>query len=153
MPETEITVQYVNAPKEGKRNGSIKSSEGDYYYAPPALLKLFNRGEVCTIAWDTDESGKWKRIQKKVSSLPVPIANAKSTSVGRGEWRPMAHPVDQEQMFVGQCLRERPLMKVPGLIDTTELIAEINIFRDAWRNTFGGSQKQRDPEMDDEIPD
>lgn len=151
MPQSEITVQFVNYPKEGKRNGSIKSSEGDYYWGSETTLKQFQKGEVCTIEWNTDDSGKWKRIVKKISSVPPVLAAGKSTSVGRGEWRPMAHPVDQEQMFVGNLLRERPLLKQPA-IEVTDLIEEINLLRDAYRNTFGGSQKQRDPEMDDEIP-
>jgi len=50
MPRETITPQYVNQPRLGKTNGSIKV--GDRYYSvKPDLLQHFAKGVPITIEW------------------------------------------------------------------------------------------------------
>ena len=153
MPEIEITVQHVNWPKEGKKLGSIKSSEGIYYGADPGMLTKFRQGEVATIEYSEtpkrDGDGTWKNIKRKISSLPPVVGNAKSTPVGRGEMRQRTHPVDSEQMFIGCFINAGWFSKEQS---TSDMVADVNQLRDVYRLTFGGSEAQRDDEMRDEIP-
>jgi hypothetical protein len=36
-----ITIQYSNPPREGKKQGSVKTTEGEYYNIPAMAVKLF----------------------------------------------------------------------------------------------------------------
>lgn len=152
LKQIEITCQQVNYPKAGKRLGSIKSSEGEFYGVEPSLLRIFEKGEVCLVEYTEtpkkDGNGVWKNIRRKISSTPTVLANARTSPVQRGEMRPRTHPVDSEQMFVGQLLKQSYKPETTAL----ELVEEINKLRKVWRNTFGGSETNRDDEMQDEIP-
>ena len=100
MPEIEITAQYVNPAKPGKRMGSVKSSEGDYYGCDPIMLKRFTPGEVCTIEYSTrpkDGGGEWRTIVRKIStSAAAPAPN----------FRSQTSPKDSQQIFVTALLKE-----------------------------------------------
>lgn len=51
MPTATITVEYVNQPKPGKKMGSIKGSDGQYYGVWPNDLNQFRQGETVTIEY------------------------------------------------------------------------------------------------------
>ena len=70
MPVAEITVQYVNFAKPGKKFGSVKSSEGNYYWGPDNLLHAFQQGEVCKIEYS--ENNGFNSIGKKLGSTKAP---------------------------------------------------------------------------------
>lgn len=56
MAETqiaEVTVGFVNPPKEGKKRGSIKASDGNYYWGSAAQINLFSKGETCRIEYES----------------------------------------------------------------------------------------------------
>jgi len=141
MPEIEITCQYVNAPKAGKKLGSIKSSEGTYYYTDPAMLSRFSVGEVCTIEFDVSDDGKWKRIKRKISTSsapPVPNIRARTS------------PADSKQIFVVALLK--------GMVGPTDtqasIIAKGGMLKNAYDNLFGTAEKQTtETVLNDEIPE
>jgi hypothetical protein len=139
----EITVQFVNDPKPGKKWGSVKDTNGNYYGGPPGMLRQFQVGETCKIEFELGgNDGTLKALKHKVA---IPQALARPVAVPP---RARTNPVDSEQIFV------TALMK--GFLNqgdtATDIIGKINILRDAYRNTFGGSEKQRDDQMNDEIP-
>ena len=143
----EITIQYVNAPKPGKKFGSIKSSEGDYYGAPPAMLKMFSVGEVCKIEFTTSEDGQWKSITKKIGGAPkqagpIPVPQIRARS----------NPVDNEHIFITACLKEF-IAAGKVELETTAIVTAVNTIRDAFRFTLGGLERQRnEKDMQDEVP-
>jgi hypothetical protein len=147
MPEIEITVQFVNAPKAGKRLGSIKSSEGEYYGCDPATLGRFSKGEVCTIEYTEtpkDGGGTWKNIKRKISTSSAPPAPS---------IRNRTDPKDSEQMFVTALLKEA---LGSGKIEPTgaAIVACGSAFKQAYRQLFGDAAKQTtEAVMRDEIPD
>lgn len=146
MPLTDITVQFVNQPKPGKRMGSIKSSEGEYYGCPPTLLGQFRAGEVCKIDFNEtpkDGGGTWKNITRKIAGAgPPPVIQLP---------RQRTNPGDSEQIYTTALLKE---FIAAGKLDlrTDSLVAATNAVREAYRQTFGGVEKRRDEEMDDSIP-
>ena len=144
MPEVEITVQYVNFPKEGKRRGSIKTAEGEYYWADAATLKRFSKGEVCTLEYDSspkEGGGEWRTIKRKVSTsatAPVP------------QFRNPTAPKDSIQIFVTAILK--------GMVSPQDtqasIIAKGNMLKAAYQNLFGTEAKQTtEAQLDDQIPD
>jgi hypothetical protein len=144
MPEIEITCQYVNFPKEGKRRGSIKTSEGVYYWTDAAMLKRFSVGEVCTIEYDTapkDGGGEWRTIKRKIST---------STAPPQAQFRHPTAPKDSIQIFVTALLKG---MVTPQ--DTqASVIAKGNMLKAAYQNLFGTEAKQTtEAQFNDEIPD
>ena len=141
MPEIEITCQYVNKPKEGKKLGSIKSSEGTYYYVDPTMLSRFGVGEVCTIEFDVSDDGKWKRIKRKIST---------SAAAPAPTFRSETSPKDSKQIFVTALLKEM----VSGDDNQASVIAKGNMLKDAYDTLFGTAAKQTtENQMRDKIPD
>lgn len=147
MPTAEITVQYRNEKQPGRKMGSIKSSEGDYYGCPDALLFQFQRGEVCTVEYSEtpkrDGNGSWKTITKKIGVAKAPPLAAPP--------RQRTNPVDNEHIFITALLKE--FIGVGKIeLATTEIVTAVNAIRDAYRHTLGGLEKQRSDSMDDEVP-
>lgn len=56
MPQTEITVRYINEPKPGKKMGSIKDTNDNYYGVWPDKLHTYEVGKTYSIAYDEDHS-------------------------------------------------------------------------------------------------
>lgn len=57
MPVAQVTVDYVNQPKEGKRFGSIKCKELGYVSVKPADLGQFQPKSSYQIEYTTSEQG------------------------------------------------------------------------------------------------
>jgi hypothetical protein len=140
---SEITVQYVNMPKAGKKFGSIKSSEGVSYWAPPAVLREFTVGEVCKIEFKENDEG-FKNINKKIGSTKAPPLSPPP--------RQRTDPTDQRHIFVTALLGH--FIDAGKLSLDEEMIAEAAdmILRAYKRSSLGGGAAQRSDAMDDEIP-
>ena len=145
MPTAEITVQYLNNPKPGKKMGSVKSSEGDYYNCPPQMLHIFKVGEVCKVEFTErpkEGGGSWKTLVTKLGGAlspkgPVPM-------------RAMTNPKDSQQIFMTALLKE---MVIPE--DTASgIIQKGRYCKEAYQVLFGTVEKQNtEAEMNDEIPE
>ena len=146
MPTAEITVQYINAPKPGKKQGSIKSSEGDYFYCAPTMLHLFQVGEVCKIEFTEtpkEGGGVWKRLSAKLGGGAL-------KPLGPAPMRAMTNPKDSKQIFMTALLKEM----VVETDTSTTIIQKGKYCSDAYDVLFGSVAKQTTAaEMNDEIPD
>ena len=141
----EITVAYVNPPKPGKKWGNLKSASGDLYWGPPSMLAHYSQGETCRIEFELGgNDGTLRSLRRKLSTTPAALVTPTPLPA-----RARTNPVDQEQMFVVALLKE--MVKPEDTAAT--LIAKTNTCRQAWRNTFGGSETQRNDDMNDEIPE
>lgn len=148
MPTAEITVQYRNEKKPGRKMGNIKTSEGEYYGAPDNILFQFNKGEVCTIEYSEspkqDGSGVWKTITKKLSG-------ASPAQKIQPQIRARVNPAEAEQMFVAALLKS--FIEAGKLnLSTAEIVAATNAIKDAYHRTLGSAEKQHSDDMDDGIP-
>ena len=139
----EITVQYVNEVKPGKKFGSIKTSEGQIYACNPSLLRQFSNGEVCKIEFETWSSGGFN-ITKKIGTggTPKPLAAPP---------RQRTNPVDNEHIFITACLKEF-IAAGKVELETTAIVQSVKVIRDAFRFTLGGLETQRDDDMNDSVP-
>lgn len=148
MPTVEIVVAYVNQPKPGKRNGTVKSAAPDdkYYGCSPAALVQFKVGETCTIEYDTSPKqggGEWLNLKRKVSTSNVPPV---------APLRNRTNPEDSKQMFVTALLKEG-ISAGNVSLSTTEIVAVGNAMKDAYDQLFGSAATQTTKAlMDDEVP-
>lgn len=140
----EITVQYVNDPKPGKKWGSIKTTDGQYYSGPPAVLKLFQPGETCKIDFTLGgNDGTLKAVKRKHEVPPAlqrPVAPAP---------RARTNPSDSEQIFVTAIVKHIATADM----GRDEGKALVNLWRSVYADTFGSPAKQQiNSEFNDEIP-
>ena len=141
----EITVAYINDPKPGKKWGTIKATDGNYYWGPPSMLSRYKPGETCKVEFELGgNDGTLRTLRHKID---VPQALARPSAPPP---RARTNPTDSEQIFVMCMVKERPIFKDADAT-ATDLIAEINMLRDVYRNTFGGNAQQ-DDQMNDQIP-
>ena len=139
MPTQEITVQFVNPVKPGKKWGSIKTSEGQMFGCPPAMLKMFSPGEVCTVEIEEWSSGGGG-IKKKIGTSKAPPLSPPP--------RQRTNPIDTENMFVTALLKS---YIEAGKIElgTSDLVTAIKTIKDAYR--FTSTEKQHSDELGDEV--
>lgn len=145
----DLNIGFVNPVKPGKKNGSIKSKEGDFYLCPPAMLSQFAQGETCKIEFK-EETGKdgtiWRTITKK-------IGGAATTPPGFQAPRQRTNPTDSKQIFVTALLKE---FVATGKVETskTAVVTAGNALKDAYEELFGTPAKQEtEATLNDEIPD
>ena len=148
MPTVEIVVAYINQPKLGKRNGTIKSAAPDdkYYGASPNILPQFKVGETCTIEYDTSPKtggGEWLNLKRKISTSSAPLVPP---------LRNRTNPEDSKQMFVTALLKEGVASGKIN-ISTVEIVAVGNALKESYDQLFGSAAKQiTQTVMDDEVP-
>ena len=146
MPTAEITVQYRNDVKPGGKFGSIKSAEGDYYYASQPTINQFSKGEVCQIEYteSTGNDGKvWKRIQKKIAGAPQPQKVIPQV-------RAQQNPKDSKQIFVSMMLKSTTMPQDPLNV----LKARGDQYKQLYEYLFGTeAQQNTGATLNDEIPD
>lgn len=137
-----ITVAYVNPPKEGKRNGSIKTVEGAYYDCPPALLGMFAKGGTYNV---NTTSREWQgRTFHTIASLEAqPTAPDQAARRFAPDPKPNgngayldAERKKQEQIFVQGILQA--YIKA-GLVqlNPTQITHAISMLQSVWGESFG----------------
>lgn len=99
MPSATIGVQYVNPPAQGKKMGSIKDANGNYYGVQPGMLGLFQQGGTYEIFFEDREfQGKTYHTVKTVKPVTQPAAAAQKI-VGDVQ-RARTNEADAERMWV-----------------------------------------------------
>jgi len=156
MPNATVTVAYVNPPKPGKKMGSIKDTNDEYYGVYPEKLSLFQKGGTYEI--DYLVQGDFKKVRDVKPAGGMALSGGTTQNGNGGNYRPTS-PVDAERMYV--CSLVNAGIQA-GRIDFTEgaIEAATNAARNAWRNTFGAVTPLNTPappvrgrsDMDDDIP-
>ena len=142
VERAEITVAYVNPPKEGKKWGNVKDTQGNAYFGPPAMLAKYSPGETCKIEYTLGgNDGTLKSLKRKIE---IPQALQRPQSPPQ---RGRTDDLDAERMFVAAMLKAQVEREGSGTV--TEMIVEVNKWRDVYRNTFGAPT--RDEQLGDEI--
>lgn len=73
MPTATINVQYVNQPKPGKKQGSVKTVDGQFYGVDPTQLGQFAPGGTYNIEYDTHtfQGKEYKTFRRMDGVLPL----------------------------------------------------------------------------------
>lgn len=147
LPTTEITVAYINPPKEGKKMGSVKTADGQFYNVFENMLAQFSKGMKCRVEYEArpkDGGGEWRTIKKIVGNGSAPTPGPKN------DYRARSNPAEAKQIAVLAIVKEW----VPqiAVADTAALIDAIRSAMMAYDQTLGGVQAQRRDDMNDEVP-
>jgi hypothetical protein len=158
-----VTVQYVNLPKQGRKSGSIKDVDGQFFGVWPTMLAQFQEGETYEIEYtEKTVNGVVYRDVKAVHpavdaeqfrapapqpSRPQPQPkrsapmqqpapqNGNGNGNGNGWYRP-THPRDAERMFV--CSTLNAYIQTGRINDDVDaLLRAVNTLRQVWQETFG----------------
>ena len=151
MIETDITVQYVNPPKEGKKRGTIKTTD-DVIYGVFDLLDRFAVGCKYTIGYETHEfdAGRgdgpqtYKTIKKVVAGPPP----GQALTASRGS----PSMTKSEEMFVMGVIG-RSLQGTGVIPEYKELVRMVRALRSAWTEGFEDIPHATapPPDFDDDI--
>lgn len=143
LPTADIEVRYVNPPKEGKRNGSIKDAAGQYYSVPPGLLAQFSKGMKCRVEYEPfgDNGRSVKRV----------IGNSVAPTVPKNNYRDRTNPSDAKQMAVLALAKECIGKLTYEQLNVDEIAGILEMCGRAYDRTLGGVQAQRRDDMDDSV--
>lgn len=147
LPTADITVQYINPPKEGKKMGSIKAADGQYYNVFPDLLGQFSKGMRCKVEYTSkprDDGGEWRTIKKIVGNGSAPV-------VPKNDYRARSNPAEAKQIAVLALAKECITRLSYEQLNEAALVAILNMCSRAYDKTLGGVQAQQRDDMDDSI--
>jgi hypothetical protein len=142
MGQATVTVRYVNPPKAGKTNGSIKDSDGVMYGVPPHMLNNFQQGATYTI--DYSERDFRGQTYKTVTTA---VLTAPPQESGGGKYGPVSDAT-AERIFVCGALNAAIQ---GGHVEMSDVVLSnvVNILRTVWANTLGG---KNDDMGNDSVP-
>lgn len=149
---TRIQCSFVNPPKPGKTNGSIRVKTGEFYGVKPDMLNQFQPEQTYDIEFTSRQfNGQTYNTitsaKHLVEAAPA-AANGAGSSYGKyGK----ADDATAERIFVCGGLNAAIS---GGHVDlnTEHLTNLVNIFRLVWDDTFGAGEKPKDDMQGDGIP-
>ncbi len=146
MPSATISVQYVNQPKAGKKEGNVKTTNGEYYGVKPAMLAQFSPGGTYTVEYD---SRMWNSKEFK-SITTITAAQAPAAGTGGGNYGPK-DDTTAERIFVQGILQA---FITAGKIEPTgvAVTGAVKTLRAVWADTLGKPKTATQETMNDEIP-
>lgn len=148
MNHATIEVAYINAPEEGRKMGSVKDTDGQYWKVWPDKLPLFRQGAKYDIEYTTDEfKGKTYCTIKKSTPITENPPTATQKAVQPVSSNGSGRMPSVEMAVMGLIGRFLGGMGQGGSEYPSEvaLTAMMTITRRAWVNTF------RDP-VEEEPP-
>lgn len=137
MLTQQVTIQYNNPAKPGKKTGSIKTTTGEYFDVWPDKLHLFPQGSTLIIEYQTREwQGKTYKTAVGVVG-DTPAAKAAQTKQ-HNTAAPLAHMNMSRDEHIFVCGALNASIKAGQLSWSDDnLVTAINSFRTAYRSTFG----------------
>ncbi len=142
----EVTIQYINPPREGKSWGNVKATDGQQFWGPPAMLAQYKTGESCKIEFTFSKDGKFKNLHHKIEvpkamQRPVPALPRAPTNPQDSE-RMGAQGMVNAFIAAGHVTLQRDAIK-----------AAIKECHEAYNDHWGNPTKQASQqEFNDEIP-
>ncbi len=158
MPIETVCVQYVNEPREGKKQGSIKTDDGRYFNVWPEKLELYTAGMTYEIEYDA----KFKTVKRIISEGgTASTPSVASVTHGQASHVPSyattssgsTKPVEMFVMgVIGRCLEGQGIIP-----DKQDLTLWVRNLRTAWAEGFSDEpiEVERDgpePGLDDKVP-
>lgn len=141
-----IQVKFVNEPREGRKNGTIKTEDDELYGVPPQKLGMFQPGGRYQIEYSTRS---WKGQDYKTVISANLLAPPSTNSGGGGKYG-RTDDATAERIFVCGALNAA-IQGGHVELSSATLGNVVNMLRQVWSETFGVPQKNAD--MDgDQIP-
>lgn len=148
MP-TRITVSFVNPPKPGKTNGSIKTRDDQLYGVKPDMLSLFQPKGV----YDIEFTSRMFNDKPYNTVTSVKHAQDAAPAAAGGKYG-ATDTATAERIFVCGALNAA-ISGGHTDLNTEHLTNLVNIFRLVWDDTLGADSKKQKPGEDmggDDIP-
>ena len=142
MTTETVTVAFVNAPKDGKAYGSIKTQDGKFISVHGDKLGQFQKGGSYVVEYETTEKG-YHNFKRLVSNGNTPQA-APAGAPPRADDLATA-----ERIFV--CGAVNNAVAAGHSTDWPSLVALVNNLRNAFAFTFGGRQPPQ-PHQLQQVP-
>jgi len=133
MNTATITAQYLNPPKPGRKTGSVKDTDGQYWDVWPDKLAQMQQGGTYQIEYETrDYQGKTYCTIKNIvgGSAPAPKSNGVAAKPANGYGK------NDEQIFVLAILKEGLASKNVNW-DRAQITETVNTLRQIYKDTFG----------------
>lgn len=109
----QITIKYVNPPREGKKFGSIKTPDGQTYWVPGALINEFQPNTTVDVPV---QDAKWGANLVKVVA-GSPSGDAAPAPQAQGNWnQPKASVPAPSIPATGNMDRKDALIFVTGVV-------------------------------------
>ncbi len=146
MPLATVTVKFINQPKEGKKEGSIRVQDDSFYGVPPALLAQFQQGGTYEVDYTTRE---WQgKTFKSVKSVKAVGAAPAAPGGGKG-----FAPKDPSEIWVCALLKEAIGVGQLNILNEDDCALAGETQKRVWRRLFGEDRKPTvAEEMQDQIP-
>lgn len=155
MNTATVKVAFVNQPKPGRKQGSIKTEEGTYIGVWPEQLSKFKPGGTYEIEYETNEKG-YHTMKRLVGGDIVPPtagqALNKTSSFAKG-----SDTKAVEMVVMG--IVGRAHQSTGTLPDEDTLYGQMLAVRAAWTRAFAAplgpvpdASKLTKDELNDEIP-
>lgn len=134
MPTATIEVQFVNPPKPGKKQGSVKTVSGEYYGVDPTQLGQFQPGSTYTIEYETRVfNGKEYRNFRRMDASSPPPAQSKQVQA-------FSTPVE----ITAREIVASALHGVGTLPDTEILTTWFLAVKNAFEAVFGDTEEEKE---------
>lgn len=154
MQTTTVTVAYVNPPAQGKKQGNIKTDNGDFYGVSPAMLGLFSKGGKYEINYESRE------YQGKTYHTVTSVKKLESPAPASGGGKTGTDPATSENIFVCGIMNALATSGNLGEITPENIALLTNNLRMGWRRglvpagkpTSTMTKQESQDDMNDEIP-
>ena len=142
MPTANIQVAYVNQPAPGKKTGSIKTTEGQFFNVYPKDLGLFQANQSYEIEFSSrDWNGKtyYDFVKMAANGAAPPQPRPGGGGGGASLTTPyrLTHPTDAERMFVCGALNAAIQGAQIDLTSPSSIGQAVVTLRAAWSATLG----------------
>lgn len=151
-----ILPKYVNDPKPGKKNYSIKDENGAYWSCPPAIAQQIKPGQAVMVEYEVNEyQGKsYSMIKGLAGSMakPAPQTNSQAPAPRSAGSKSIA---EEASMFAMGFLNR--LYAGTGQFPGHDILEQqIRDCRGAWLMAMGHTKAVAKPapvaDFDDDIP-
>ncbi len=146
-----VTVKFINQPKEGKKEGSIRVQDDSFYGVPPALLAQFQPGGTYEVEYTTREwQGKtFKSVKsaKAVGAAPAGFPGFTGTG-GHDKDTPM-------RIFICGAYNNAIQAGQLNILNEDDCLKAVEIQKRVWRQTLSGeaaAKQAKAEEFNDAIP-
>lgn len=155
MAIANVTVAYVNQPKDGAKKGTIKTEDGQYYGVWADKLFQYAQGGKYTVEYEesTYQGKTYKTIKRIIDGAPGRVQPITAVAQGGGQTKAA------EMFAMGMLNRSVQGLGVEAIPDEDTIFNKLVALRAAWTSAWAaplGPQAQPAPlqrgELNDEIP-
>lgn len=147
MGQANIAIAYVNPPKAGKKNGSVKTKTGEMFGVPPEKLDQFQQGGEYAVEYSERQFNGQTYRTIIAATLMQPPVQSRSNDTGKYGNKDDA---TAERIFVCGALNAH-VSSGQAEMSAAYIGNIVNILREVWRTEMAGPAKNADM-GEDSIP-